>query len=148
METYALLLAATLNAGTVLALATLLSAAAYAYGAKIYSAQPHAALKFYGRTARLFLYHAEDPADGRAISANTLRSAASEVEQAPLPFAHEPQQDAPVASAPPVIAAPVPTPPAVELPQITRTPPPDSGLELVETRTFSSRVVFQRYRQA
>ena len=39
--------------------------------------------KFYGRTARLFLYHAEDPADGRAISANTLRSAASEVEQAP-----------------------------------------------------------------
>jgi predicted ArsR family transcriptional regulator len=40
--------------------------------------------KFYGRTARLFLYHAEDPADGRAISANTLRLAASEVEQAPL----------------------------------------------------------------
>jgi DNA-binding transcriptional ArsR family regulator len=40
--------------------------------------------KFYGRTARLFLYHAEDPADGRAISANTLRSAANEVEQAPL----------------------------------------------------------------
>ena len=40
--------------------------------------------KFYGRTARLFLYQAEDPADGRAISANTLRHAANEVEQAPL----------------------------------------------------------------
>ena len=39
--------------------------------------------KFYGRTARLFLYQAEDPADGRAISANTLRHAANEVEQAP-----------------------------------------------------------------
>jgi DNA-binding transcriptional ArsR family regulator len=39
--------------------------------------------KFYGRTARLFLYHAEDPADERAISANTLRQAASEVDQAP-----------------------------------------------------------------
>ena len=40
--------------------------------------------KFYGRTARLFLYQTEDPADGRAISANTLRHAANEVEQAPL----------------------------------------------------------------
>ncbi len=40
--------------------------------------------KFYGRTARLFLYQAEDPADGRAISANTLRQAAAEVEQAPI----------------------------------------------------------------
>lgn len=40
--------------------------------------------KFYGRTARLFLYQAEDPADGRAISANTLRQAATEVEQAPM----------------------------------------------------------------
>ena len=40
--------------------------------------------KFYGRTARLFLYQAEDPADDRAISANTLRHAAHEVEQAPL----------------------------------------------------------------
>jgi DNA-binding transcriptional ArsR family regulator len=39
--------------------------------------------KFYGRTARLFLYHAEDPADSRAISANTLRQAASEVDQSP-----------------------------------------------------------------
>jgi DNA-binding transcriptional ArsR family regulator len=40
--------------------------------------------KFYGRTARLFLYHVEDPADGRAISANTLRQAATEVDQAPM----------------------------------------------------------------
>ena len=39
--------------------------------------------KFYGRTARLFLYQTEDPADGRAISAVTLRQAASEVELAP-----------------------------------------------------------------
>ena len=37
--------------------------------------------KFYGRTARLFLYQTEDPADGRAISAITLRQAASEVER-------------------------------------------------------------------
>ena len=36
--------------------------------------------KFYGRTARLFLYQTEDPADGRAISAVTLRQAASEVD--------------------------------------------------------------------
>jgi DNA-binding transcriptional ArsR family regulator len=40
--------------------------------------------KFYGRTARLFLYQTEDPADGRAISAVTLRQAASEVELAPF----------------------------------------------------------------
>ena len=40
--------------------------------------------KFYGRTARLFLYQTEDPADGRAISAVTLRQAAGEVELAPL----------------------------------------------------------------
>jgi DNA-binding transcriptional ArsR family regulator len=40
--------------------------------------------KFYGRTARLFLYQTEDPADGRAISAVTLRQAAGEVEQAPI----------------------------------------------------------------
>ena len=40
--------------------------------------------KFYGRTARLFLYQTEDPADGRAISAVTLRQAASEVELAQL----------------------------------------------------------------
>lgn len=38
--------------------------------------------KFYGRTARLFLYKAEDPADGRVISANTLHHAASEVQRA------------------------------------------------------------------
>jgi predicted ArsR family transcriptional regulator len=38
--------------------------------------------KFYGRTARLFLYQSEDPADDRAISAITLRQAASEVERA------------------------------------------------------------------
>jgi DNA-binding transcriptional ArsR family regulator len=40
--------------------------------------------KFYGRTARLFLFQTEDPADGRAISAVTLRQAANEVELAPL----------------------------------------------------------------
>ncbi len=38
--------------------------------------------KFYGRTARLFLYQAEDPEDGRAISTTTLRQAANEVERA------------------------------------------------------------------
>ena len=38
--------------------------------------------KFYGRTARLFLYQTEDAADGRAISAITLRQAANEVERA------------------------------------------------------------------
>jgi DNA-binding transcriptional ArsR family regulator len=40
--------------------------------------------KFYGRTARLFLYQTEDPADGRAIAAVTFRQAASEVDLAPL----------------------------------------------------------------
>jgi DNA-binding transcriptional ArsR family regulator len=40
--------------------------------------------KFYGRTARLFLFQTEDPADGRAISAVTLRQAANEVELAPI----------------------------------------------------------------
>jgi DNA-binding transcriptional ArsR family regulator len=39
--------------------------------------------KFYGRTARLFLYQTEDPADGRSISANTLRQAANELDKAP-----------------------------------------------------------------
>jgi DNA-binding transcriptional ArsR family regulator len=38
--------------------------------------------KFYGRTARLFVYQAEDPADERAIAATMLRQAAREVEQA------------------------------------------------------------------
>jgi DNA-binding transcriptional ArsR family regulator len=40
--------------------------------------------KFYGRTARLFIYQTEDPEDGRAISAITLRQAAGEVEQASM----------------------------------------------------------------
>lgn len=40
--------------------------------------------KFYGRTARLFLYETDDPADGRAISAVTLRQAANEVDLAPM----------------------------------------------------------------
>lgn len=40
--------------------------------------------KFYGRTARLFLFQTEDPADSRAISAVTLRQAAGEVEVAPV----------------------------------------------------------------
>jgi DNA-binding transcriptional ArsR family regulator len=39
--------------------------------------------KFYGRTARLFLFEAEDPADERAIGASVLRQAASEVERSP-----------------------------------------------------------------
>ncbi|MGZ4403280.1 MAG: ArsR/SmtB family transcription factor [Gaiellaceae bacterium] len=39
--------------------------------------------KFYGRTAMLFLYEAEDPADARAIGATMLRRAANEVERAP-----------------------------------------------------------------
>lgn len=38
--------------------------------------------KFYGRTARLFLFQTEDPADARALVATTLRQAASEVERA------------------------------------------------------------------
>ena len=37
--------------------------------------------KFYGRTAKLFLYQAEDPADSRAIGATTLRRAANELER-------------------------------------------------------------------
>ena len=40
--------------------------------------------KFYGRTARLFLFHSEDPADGRAVAATALRQAANEMEQAPF----------------------------------------------------------------
>jgi predicted ArsR family transcriptional regulator len=39
--------------------------------------------KFYGRTARLFLFHAEDPADARALAATVLRQAASEIERSP-----------------------------------------------------------------
>jgi predicted ArsR family transcriptional regulator len=37
--------------------------------------------KFYGRTAKLFLYQAEDPADARAIGTTMLRRAANEVER-------------------------------------------------------------------
>ena len=37
--------------------------------------------KFYGRTARLFLFQAEDPADERAIVASMLRQVAREVER-------------------------------------------------------------------
>jgi DNA-binding transcriptional ArsR family regulator len=39
--------------------------------------------KFYGRTARLFVFQTEDPADARALAAVTLRQAASEIEHAP-----------------------------------------------------------------
>ena len=39
--------------------------------------------KFYGRTARLFLFQTEDPADARVLGAVTLRQAASEIERAP-----------------------------------------------------------------
>jgi DNA-binding transcriptional ArsR family regulator len=39
--------------------------------------------KFYGRTARLFLFQAEDPADARALGATLLRQAAGELERAP-----------------------------------------------------------------
>lgn len=39
--------------------------------------------KFYGRTARLFLYQTEDPADARAIGTVMLRQAANELERAP-----------------------------------------------------------------
>lgn len=38
--------------------------------------------KFYGRTARLFLYQTDDPENTKTISTNTLRQAAGEVEQA------------------------------------------------------------------
>lgn len=37
--------------------------------------------RFYGRTARLFLFHIEDPADQRALGATVLRQAARELEQ-------------------------------------------------------------------
>jgi DNA-binding transcriptional ArsR family regulator len=39
--------------------------------------------KFYGRTARLFLFQSEDPADERAVGAGMLRQAAMEVERSP-----------------------------------------------------------------
>jgi DNA-binding transcriptional ArsR family regulator len=39
--------------------------------------------KFYGRTARLFLFQAEDPADERALGATLLHQAAREIAQAP-----------------------------------------------------------------
>jgi DNA-binding transcriptional ArsR family regulator len=39
--------------------------------------------KFYGRTALLFLFEVEDPADARALGATMLRQAASELERAP-----------------------------------------------------------------
>jgi DNA-binding transcriptional ArsR family regulator len=39
--------------------------------------------KFYGRTARLFLFESEDPADARALGAALLRRAGAEIEQSP-----------------------------------------------------------------
>ena len=39
--------------------------------------------KFYGRTARLFLFETEDPDDARALGGATLRRAAAEVERSP-----------------------------------------------------------------
>jgi len=39
--------------------------------------------KFYGRTARLFLFEVEDPADARALGAAALRRAAAELEVSP-----------------------------------------------------------------
>ncbi len=39
--------------------------------------------KFYGRTARLFVFHAEDPEDERALGATMLRQAASEIARTP-----------------------------------------------------------------
>ena len=39
--------------------------------------------KFYGRTARLFLFETEDPADARALGGAVLRRAAAEVERSP-----------------------------------------------------------------
>jgi DNA-binding transcriptional ArsR family regulator len=39
--------------------------------------------KFYGRTARLFLFKTEDPDDTRALGGSVLRRAANEVERAP-----------------------------------------------------------------
>lgn len=45
--------------------------------------------KFYGRTARLFLFQAEDPESERALGATVLRQAAREVEEAPgVSFGH------------------------------------------------------------
>ncbi|HXH98570.1 MAG TPA: winged helix-turn-helix domain-containing protein [Gaiellaceae bacterium] len=39
--------------------------------------------KFYGRTARLFVFQAEDPADERALGATLFRQAARELERTP-----------------------------------------------------------------
>jgi predicted ArsR family transcriptional regulator len=39
--------------------------------------------KFYGRTARLFLFQSEDPAEERALAAAALRSAGDELARAP-----------------------------------------------------------------
>jgi DNA-binding transcriptional ArsR family regulator len=39
--------------------------------------------KFYGRTARLFLFETEDPADARALGSVMLRRAAVEIERSP-----------------------------------------------------------------
>jgi DNA-binding transcriptional ArsR family regulator len=46
--------------------------------------------KLYGRTARLFLFQTEDPAEERALGATMLRQAASEAERAPevVTFGH------------------------------------------------------------
>jgi DNA-binding transcriptional ArsR family regulator len=38
--------------------------------------------KFYGRVARLFLFHVEDPADARTLGASALRDAAFQMERA------------------------------------------------------------------
>jgi len=39
--------------------------------------------KFYGRTARLFVFEVEDPADARALGAAAMRRAAAELEASP-----------------------------------------------------------------
>jgi DNA-binding transcriptional ArsR family regulator len=39
--------------------------------------------KFYGRTARLFLFETEDPADARALGGAMLRRAAAEIAHSP-----------------------------------------------------------------
>jgi DNA-binding transcriptional ArsR family regulator len=46
--------------------------------------------KFYGRTAHLFLFRTEDPADARALGTAVLRRASSELERAPdcVTFGH------------------------------------------------------------
>lgn len=46
--------------------------------------------KFYGRTARLFLFESEDPADARALGGALLRRAGVEIEQSPdaVQFGH------------------------------------------------------------